>query len=130
MNRDHQTKEVPDLMKALQESLKPVGDSTPPATPVVEHDVPARSLSRSAVDVITNPPAFPKLDPPAVSGEGERLRAMASVVLDALACWQGEDETYGDEELRRVRGRSARAELSRRMHEILRASTPTPGAPR
>lgn len=74
--------------------------------------------------------------PPAVSGEGERLKEQAAayraIALDALACWQGEDDRSDDNQ-RRNRSARSRATLRHRIcavDDTVRASTPTPGAPR
>ena len=111
-----------------------VGDSTPPAEPPDENWF-QRQARLAARDVQLLPPWL-RSHPPAVSGEWERLKdaaeAFRAIALDALACWQGEDETQDDKH-KRTRSAQARTLLRHRLHSangMLRASTPTPGAPR
>ena len=114
-----------------------LGDSTPPATPVESPDENwfQRQARLAARDVQLLPPWL-RSHPPAVSGEGERLMEQAAayraIALDALACWQGEDE-HSDDNQKRNRSARSRATLRHRIcavDDTLRASTPTPGAPR
>ena len=111
-----------------------VGDSTPPAEPPDENWF-QRQARLAARDVQLLPPWL-RSHPPAVSGEGERLMEQAAayraIALDALACWQGEDE-HSDDNQRRNRSARSRATLRHRIcavDDTVRASTPTPGAPR
>ena len=112
-----------------------VGDSTPPATAVEPPDENwfQRQARLAARDVQLLPPWL-RSHPPAVSGEGERLMEQAAayraIALDALACWQGEDE-HSDDNQKRNRSARSRATLRHRIcavDDTLRASTPTPGA--
>ena len=114
-----------------------LGDSTPPATPVESPDENwfQRQARLAARDVQLLPPWL-RSHPPAVLGEGERLMEQAAayraIALDALACWQGEDE-HSDDNQKRNRSARSRATLRHRIcavDDTLRASTPTPGAPR
>lgn len=162
MNRDHQ-KASPELMNALKSLL---GDSTPPATPAEPPDENwfQRQARLAARDVQLLPPWL-RSHPPAVSGEGERLKELevleyqiagggpfdredvrlvrrrnrdgvskwavvnrgAALNADGEWEWEPIPSSRTDEYLARTRFATPEAALN---VYRLRASTPTPGAPR
>lgn len=120
------------------EDWQPKRDSTPPATPVE----PPEHGWCDVCPVCGGHPHCPDhgdrraSNPPAVLGDGERLKEQAAayraIALDALACWQGEDD-HSDDALKRNRSARSRATLRHRIcavDDTVRASTPTPGTPR
>ena len=95
------------------------GDSTPPATPVESPDENwfQRQARLAARDVQLLPPWL-RSHPPAVSGEGERLKEL-------LADLQTLENTYNTDRVAQVQARQIERIFDRWLH-----STPTPGAPR
>ena len=105
-----------------------LGDSTPPATPVESPDENwfQRQARLAARDVQLLPPWL-RSHPPAVSGEGERLnratwdRLLSTLKVAKLLNSNLEDRADVQDEIKKA------IDIA---EDLLRASTPTPGAPR